>query len=97
MRCQNRALHGLYALMSCHSDDRLQPCGCCDLVGQPGRPSLHPANGAPNGRCDNAELSNTGEIGRKRIGIGQLLVAYLSPIVLHARSGSKYCTLYVYE
>lgn len=97
MRCQSHALHSLYALMSCHSDDRLQPCGCGDLVGQPGRPSLHPANGAPNGRCDNTQLSSTGEIGRKRIGIRQLLIAYISPMVLHAKLGSEYCYLYVYE
>lgn len=42
-----------------------QPCGFDDPVGQPARPSLHPANGASNRSRLIAELSKTGEIGRR--------------------------------
>jgi len=42
-----------------------QPCGLGDPVGQPDRPSLYPANGASNRWRLIAELSKTGEIGRR--------------------------------
>jgi len=41
-----------------------QPCGFGDPIGQPDRPSLHPANAASNRPRRIDELSKTGEMGR---------------------------------
>lgn len=61
-----------------------QPCRCGDLVGQPLRPSLHPANGAPNKGCAIAELSNTGEIGRRLTSAGKSPTMHFYPMDLRA-------------
>ena len=74
----------LYALMSCQFDCILSLVGAVILLVSHFVLHCNPANGAPNKGCAIAELSNTGEIGRRFTSAGKSPTMHFYPMVLQA-------------